>query len=288
MRIRTLLAAATMSGALALTAFAIPAAQAAGGSGSPKPDAASRFGTTPAKIAPRSVAADTVEPTITGVSIHGGVDVILGTTDKKTISVAVTASHATGIQDAYLDLWHGTDVDSDVDGFLPPNEEAATCTASSDTTSRCVLTITVDPRTDLYMNALAGTWHVTVGALAGDGTVFWDDYYTTDHVQRLSKQTVNAAPEPVKKGATITVTGKLSRANWEDHAYHGYTSQPVQLQFRKADSSTYTTVKTINTNSTGELKTTVTAATDGYWRYSFVGTTTTPAVKATGDYVDVK
>ncbi len=90
------------------------------------------------------------------------------------------------------------------------------------------------------------------------------------------------------KGKTLTVTGKLSRANWEDHRYHGYTSQPVKLQFRKAGTSTYTTAKTVHSDSAGNLKTTTTALYDGYWRFSFAGTSTTPAVSATGDYVDVK
>jgi len=107
-------------------------------------------------------------------------------------------------------------------------------------------------------------------------------------VQRASKLTVNAAPEPVKKGKPLTVTGKLSRANWEDNMYHGYAGQSVKLQFRKKGSSTYTTVKTIKTDSTGNLKTTVTAAGDGYFRYSFAGTSTTPAVSAAGDFVDVQ
>jgi len=44
----------------------------------------------------------------------------------------------------------------------------------------------------------------------------------------------------------------------------------------------------VNTSSTGDLKTTTTASVDGYWRWSFAGTTTTPAVSATGDYVDVQ
>ncbi|KQX83279.1 hypothetical protein ASD48_08820 [Streptomyces sp. Root1310] len=60
------------------------------------------------------------------------------------------------------------------------------------------------------------------------------------------------------------------------------------LQFKKKGSTTYTTVKTVKTSSTGALKTTVKAAADGYYRYSFAGTTTTPAVSAAGDFVDVK
>ena len=47
-------------------------------------------------------------------------------------------------------------------------------------------------------------------------------------------------------------------------------------------------MKTIKTNSTGDLKTTVKASVDGYFRYSFAGTSTTPAVNAAGDFVDVK
>jgi hypothetical protein len=38
----------------------------------------------------------------------------------------------------------------------------------------------------------------------------------------------------------------------------------------------------------GNVKATATAQADGYWRFRFEGTSTTPAVSATGDYVDVK
>ena len=287
MRIRATVAA--VSGALALSALAVPAAQAGNDSdvAANKPSAAERFGSSQNRSAFSTAAAAEALPVVSKVTINSGTAVAVGTTYAKTFTVSVTASHATGIQDAYVDLWHGTDLDN-IDGLLMANEEAATCTASSATTSTCKLTITATPGSDLYMNALAGTWHVTAGALAGDGSIYWNDFHTTHKVQRYSKLTVNASPEPVTKGKTITATGKLSRANWEDFKYHGYTNQSVKLQFRKKDSSTYTTLKTIKSNSTGELKTTVTASTDGYFRYSFAGTTTTPAVNATGDFVDVQ
>ncbi|MEU7384757.1 MULTISPECIES: hypothetical protein [unclassified Streptomyces] len=44
----------------------------------------------------------------------------------------------------------------------------------------------------------------------------------------------------------------------------------------------------VKTNSTGNLKTTVKGTVDGYYRYSFAGNSTTPAVNATGDLVRVK
>ncbi|MER5746335.1 DUF5707 domain-containing protein [Streptomyces sp. NPDC002225] len=289
MRIRATVAA--VSGALALSALVVPAAQA--GDSTPnlnKPTSGAEvFGTAARGAAKASAfaAADVTEPVISKVVVNGGKDIVLGTTAKKTISVSVTASHPTGVVDAYVDLWHGTNGE-DLDGALLPNGEQANCTKVNATTSTCKMTITIDPRDDLYKNSLAGTWHVTAAALSGDESISYTDYYSTARVQRLSKLTVNAAPEPVKKGKTLTITGKLSRANWETFKYQGYATQPVKLQFRKKNSSTYTTVKTIKTSSTGTLKTTAKASVDGYWRYSFAGTSTTPAVSAAGDFVDVK
>ncbi|MEU9351701.1 DUF5707 domain-containing protein [Streptomyces griseoloalbus] len=288
MRIRATVAA--VSGALALTALAVPAAQAdaRGDADLSKPSAAERFGTPSAKSGFGIAAAAEELPVVSKVTVNAGKAVVVGTTYAKTFTVSLTASHPSGIEDAYVDLWHGTDVEDGLDGYLYPNEEAADCKASSATTSTCKLTITAAPGVDLYKNALAGTWKVTAAALAGDGSMHWDDYHATHRVQRYSKLTVNASPEPVKKGRTITVTGKLSRANWETFKYAGYTNQSVKLQFRKKDSSTYTTLKTIKSNSTGNLSTTVTASADGYYRYSFAGTSTTPAVNAAGDFVDVQ
>lgn len=108
-------------------------------------------------------------------------------------------------------------------------------------------------------------------------------------MQRDSELTANASPEPIVKGKTLTITGTLTQANWQSDtkADAGYGSQPVKLRFRKRGTTTYTTIKTIMSLG-GALRTTVTASADGYWRFSFAGTTTTPAVSAAGDYVDVR
>jgi single-stranded DNA-binding protein len=284
MRIRTTVAA--VSGGLVLAALAVPVAQADGG-GLHKPTAAERFGVSRAAM---SAAADDAElPVVSKVTVNGGKSIVAGLTGVKTFDVSLTASHSAGIQDAYVDVWHGVEHDH-YDGVFVPNEQNATCTPVSATTSTCKLTITVDFRRELYMNSLAGTWHVTAAAMAADeaGTDYWNDFYGTHKVQRFSKLTANASPEPVKKGKTITVTGKLTRANWETRKYAGYSTQPVKLQFRKKDSNTYTTVKTVKTNSKGDLKTTVKATVDGFYRWSFAGTSTTPAVNAAGDFIDVR
>ncbi|MFH0517223.1 calcium-binding protein [Streptomyces sp. M41] len=225
--------------------------------------------------------------TIDKVVVNGGKPVVVGTTNVVPVKVSVTASDDSGIVETtyisaygpgpnYAQIWY--------------DEGEITCVKASTTTSTCTGTLLFDPKTGTGVdyNSAAGTWRLSTLVSAEDYDYIHRDAATTFKVQRYSKLTVNASPEPVKKGKTITVTGKLSRANWEDNQYHGYTNQPVKLQFRKKGSNTYTTVKTIKSNSTGNLKTTVTASTDGYFRYSFAGSATTPAVNATGDFVDVQ
>ncbi|MGP4012024.1 calcium-binding protein [Streptomyces sp. 4N124] len=225
--------------------------------------------------------------TIDKVVVNGGKPVVVGTTNVVSAKVSVTASDDSGIEETtyihgsgprpnYAQIWYD---DGDI-----------TCVEVSATTSTCTGILTFDPQaaTGFVNNAAAATWDLATLVSANDANYIHRDAATTFKVQRNSKLTVNASPEPVRKGKTITVTGKLSRANWEDNLYHGYTNQPVKLQFRKKGSTTYTTVKTIKSNSTGNLKTTVTASTDGYFRYSFAGTATTPAVSAAGDFVDVQ
>jgi hypothetical protein len=224
---------------------------------------------------------------ITDVSVNGDKNIVVALADK-TVTVSVTATDPSGIWDADFYLWRGSDPDNP-DSYITPNEDTtpADCVAASATTSTCSKTFTFEP--DWWLtSADAGTWKVGVMAWANDDSRIVRDAYTTTRLQRHSQLTVNAGPEPATKGGTLTVTGKLSRANWDTLDYRGYTNQPVRLQFRKAGSTTYTTVKTVYTSSTGSLKTTATAAEDGYWRWDFAGTSTTPAVKATGDFVDVQ
>ncbi|MER5359434.1 hypothetical protein [Streptomyces sp. NPDC002785] len=84
------------------------------------------------------------------------------------------------------------------------------------------------------------------------------------------------------------MTGRLTRADWVKHTYTGYSGKSAKLQFRKAGTSTYSTVEIVKANSSGDLKTTVTASTDGYWRWTFGETATTGGATASGDYVDVR
>ncbi|MFC9278229.1 hypothetical protein [Streptomyces collinus] len=276
MRIRATVAA--VSGALALSALAVPAAQAATSSGTPY----------------------TMDVSFSNLRIASAIKV--GTTNKVSTTYTFTLTHGAGVDitasDFYADayLYRGT---LDAPSKALEGDDFATCSPTSPTAATCTGTVDLYPGEGELKNADAGSWSVAAEATAFNGqdpnhpdlskVGFAEQAgMATTNLQRYSKLTANAGPEPVSKGKTLTTTGKLSRANWEDNLYHGYTSQPVKLQFRKAGTTTYTTVKTVSSDASGNLKATATAAYDGYWRFSFAGTSTTPAVSATGDYVDVK
>ena len=258
MRIRALVLVA--SGAVALSTLAVPAAQAA-----------------------------TAGPAVTfsSLKVNSGKNIVVGSTAMVTVSATYTVTKPATLSASSFQtgpvLYRGATLGENSDDLLG-GDAPGTCTASSSTVLKCTAKIQFRPEGsdedgDL-INSEAGTWKLGALAVNADDGITWQGGLGSTHLQRRSTLTVNASPEPVTKGKTITVTGKLARANWDTNTYAGYSTQPVKLQYRKAGSSTYTTLKTINTTSTGTLKTTTTATADGYYRYSFAGTTTTPSVSA--------
>ncbi|WP_406477679.1 hypothetical protein [Streptomyces sp. NBC_01615] len=270
---------AAVSGALALSALAVPTASAA-----------------------------TPDLTFSGVVVNGGKAIVVGTTSTVKIPVTYTLTRPADLVIDYkttaagISLYRGSlsEPDNEIG-----NDDAPTCTttATTDTTvtESCTETIALDPYDYLYEAADATTWkaagyygHIEQDNDDSDGHISLDYGYDmwgnlgSAQIKRAAKLTANATPEPVVKGKTLTVTGTLTRANWETSKYSGYTSQSVALQFRAKGSDTYTTVKTVTSGTAGALKTTVKASADGYYRYKFAGTTTTGAKTAAGDFVDVK
>ncbi|PWI12793.1 calcium-binding protein [Streptomyces sp. Act143] len=226
--------------------------------------------------------APATEPVVSGAVVNSGHDVIVGITRDVVFPVTVTGSDDSGL--AFVDV----DLKGPHGGFYTTD---AFC--ESPTACTTVFTVNAHPApgsddpVDLA-NANAGTWAVDALVDAVDGDTVFAPGAGSFALKRAARLTVNAAPEPVAKGARITVTGKLVRANWDTYRYAGYAGRAVKLQFRPKGSSTYTTVATVNTSSTGTLRTTVKAVRDGYWRWNFTGSTTTGPAKAAGDYVEVR
>ncbi|MFD7389011.1 calcium-binding protein [Streptomyces sp. NPDC059852] len=223
-----------------------------------------------------------VGPVVGPAVVNQGRDVVVGTTHDVTFPVTVTGSGDPAL----------TFVDVDLKG---PHGGFYTTDASCETATACTTRFTVnahlapgaDDPVDLT-NAQAGTWSVDALAETVDGTSVFAREAGSFSLKRAARLTVNASPEPVARGARLTVTGRLVRADWDTYRYTGYAGRAVRLQFRPKNSSTYTTVATATTNRTGDLRITVKAARDGYWRWNFAGTATTGAAKAAGDYVDVR
>ncbi|GAA3843823.1 hypothetical protein ACFS5L_20120 [Streptomyces phyllanthi] len=306
MRIRATVAA--VSGALALSALVVPAAQADGAASRAdlaKIREAAHAGSSGNTAFSTSAAEDepyAMDVTFSNFKIASAIKV--GTTNQVTVPVTYTLTHGADVditaEDFFTDPYIYKGAFDTPDNILFGNE-SATCTATSSTTASCTGRIDVYPAEGELLNSDAGSWKGGVMAVAFNGQDPSSDSFdvtkvgfadqgdlASTKVQRYSKLTVNAGPEPVAKGKTVTSTGKLTRANWETNTYKGYTNQPVKLQFRKAGTSTYTTIKTVYSDSYGNVKATATATYDGYWRFRFEGTSTTPAVSATGDYVDVR
>ncbi|GAA2409832.1 hypothetical protein GCM10010420_43070 [Streptomyces glaucosporus] len=316
MRIRATVAAVT--GALALSALSVPAAQAGDSDRPERADVAEiaqaardaqQTGSPETTGKSRVASAEddvpyAIDVTFSKVKVNNGKPIVAGTKNQVTVPLSFTLTHGADVdihaEDFFADvaIYRGAsyaEAENVLEGDYWP-----TCTSVSDTVANCKGTIDVYPYEQLF-NEDAATWKAVGYAidfngqnpeepldLSRVGYTDQDSGLATTKLQRYSKLTVNASPEPVAKGKTITITGKLTRANWDTSTYKGYTKQPVKLQFRKKGTDTYTTLKTVYTDSTGSLKTTRTASVDGYWRWNFAGTSTTPAVKATGDYVDVK
>ncbi|MEV6106796.1 calcium-binding protein [Streptomyces sp. NPDC051940] len=283
---------------LGLGAAAVPAAQASEGQGL---QAKSVTSVKHAGGADSGAKASTLgwtqgNTTFSSVVVNSNKNIAVGTSSAKTFTIVMTITDPDGIDWAYGQIWRAADASnpspSNTAQVFPDPDTApdATCVAVTSTTSKCTQTITILPHDSQYYylrNSMAGTWYTSV--MMGDklGNTVQNHFYKTVKVQRYAKVTVNASPEPVYKGKTLTVTGKLTRASWDSFTYLGYGGQWVSLDYRKSGGS-YAKVKGVQSSSTGYLKGYATAYADGYWRYYYKGNTPTSAAAAGGDYVDVR
>ncbi|MEU0333315.1 hypothetical protein [Streptomyces sp. NPDC006193] len=255
--------------------------------------------------APAASAAGTPDLTFSGVTVNKGKPIVAGTTKAVTVPVSYTLTRP---KDLVVDqeknvqaviLYRGTlkSVDNDLGPAEPP-VCTVVATTGAKVTESCTERIVVTPEESLFEAADATTWKAAGIFAHSDGTVS-DDYLHSENdvtawgslasvqVKRAARLTVDATPEPAVKGRTLTVKGKLSRADWQTGSYSGYRDRAVVLQF-KADGGSYANVKTITSGTGGALSTTVKATKSGTYRFVFSGTATTGAKTSAGDHVTVR
>ncbi|MEW1600407.1 hypothetical protein [Streptomyces sp. NPDC093808] len=235
---------------------------------------------------------------VSKVVVNNGKPMVVGTTETKypTISYRVTWPAGYTISTATTDpfMYHGTTAAKAFEG--PGGQliqhDMIRCYEDGPRAANCEGELRIRPRENLDSAKDATTWKLAfVTFLEKKGQIVSWGYLNSSgtlQVKRAARATVNASPEPVAKNRTLTVTGKLTRADWAKRTYSGYGNVSARLQFRKAGATAYTTVKTVRANSSGSLRTTVKATADGSWRWTFGQTATTGGATSAADYVDVK
>lgn len=171
-------------------------------------------------------------------------------------------------------------------------DSPVTCVKKSATTSDCTAMMSIVPAwmpdySTSDANSMAGVWEVYGTVNANDGDYWIYDNMGTFKVKRAATLVTTTPAERVRTGSSFKITGKLARAHWEDLKYYGFTGQSVQLQFKKSGTSSYRTVRTVKTGSSGKLSTTVKATAAGSWRWYFGGTDTTARITSAGKAVRV-
>ncbi|MFE9500868.1 calcium-binding protein [Streptomyces collinus] len=218
------------------------------------------------------------------VVVNGGDPIVIGVSDK-IFPYRIKVTHSSGISSAGALLWHGPSYDNK-DGIAGRSPLMVKCPAGATVT--CAFNGSIRFADDTLPVSAAGVWKVAVGIIPnGSGEEEFPEA-TTVRVLRRARLTADASPEPVRKGRFFSISGTLTRADWKTRSYKAYSGKSVKLQFRKSGTATYTTVKTLTSGASGALKTTVTAQTDGYWRFVFTGSSTTSTATAPGDFIDVQ
>jgi hypothetical protein len=172
-----------------------------------------------------------------------------------------------------------------------------TCYELSSQRARCEGHLRIDPdpsRYDVDSNSDATKWKIGLHLMLfkANGNLQAEERESrpgTLSLRRAAKLSVaDATPEPVTRGKKITVAAKLTRANWTTKKNNAYAGSTVSLQFRAKSATTFKTLKKVTSNSAGALRTTVTASTDGFFRWVYLGNTTTGTATSGQDYVDVR
>ncbi|MEU8239480.1 FixH family protein [Actinoplanes missouriensis] len=120
-----------------------------------------------------------------------------------------------------------------------------------------------------------------VAVIAEDKVEVTNQVTKTLTIKRPSKVTLNASPEPVKKGKKITAKGTLKIDG------KVLAGAKVQILFKKSGAKAYAVKATVKTNSKGMYSKKFTATKTGTWKVVYAGSGTKATASAT-DAVKVK
>ncbi|WP_248962743.1 hypothetical protein [Sphaerisporangium perillae] len=131
-----------------------------------------------------------------------------------------------------------------------------------------------------------GRWNVTAKASSAVGTGKADKDFLVKQVWETDLAGFGASPEPIDKGDTLTLQGRLlinSTGGWK--AYRG---QKIFIAFRAEGSSGYERVASDHTDWRGRFSVGVKAERSGWWRAEYDGSSVALKSVSDSDQVDVR
>ncbi|RAG84513.1 hypothetical protein DN069_16840 [Streptacidiphilus pinicola] len=201
---------------------------------------------------------------ITHVVVNEGKPVVLKGKESATVSFAVTAEDKSGIRSVdKIGVWGGNY------GVLRPT--AAPCVAKSKTVSVCTGSFTVNlANHDVYDN-MAGEWYVQATATANDGDRFESDTAGKFFIKKDGYATLTGTQSTASPGTLLDIEGQLMQPNWKTWLWVWNPSQPVQLRFKAAGSSTWQIVARTKTDARGFMRAETKATTTGTYAWYYAG-----------------
>ncbi|WP_433792792.1 hypothetical protein [Actinoplanes sp. CA-252034] len=128
------------------------------------------------------------------------------------------------------------------------------------TTYRATVPLCGTDRSGRYLAVVSG------GVYSGPGQAeYLDPEFIDIFIKRPARLTLNASPEPVRKGEKITAKGLL-RVDGK-----GYAAAKVKIWFRANDATNWTYKGTATTNAKGVYSKRFTAARSGVWKAVYAG-----------------
>lgn len=219
-------------------------------------------------------AEDTTKPVIRSARVVPG-NVVLRDSGPTTITVEVDVTDDTDVEFVFGMLYRGTDLSDADDGV------------SLDHFARVKGTDTWRAHAYVDKAYQTGRYTLAVAAVDPSGNFRNTPSLVGTYLKRnTTMPEFNAGPEPARKGAPVTVSGRLERLTLAD-GYTGYAGKTVTVWFRP-DGGAWTQQGTATTAADGGWSRTSAATVDGTWKATFAGTSNYHAETSHEDHVDVQ
>ncbi|MEV5573522.1 carboxypeptidase-like regulatory domain-containing protein [Spirillospora sp. NPDC052269] len=134
-----------------------------------------------------------------------------------------------------------------------------------------------------------GKWWVEFSGDQGIGGT-WDEPSATPRIfvdtkYKTAISSFDASPEPVRKGRTLTVKGKITKftGSWKPA-----TGAALTIYFKPKGSSKWKAMGTTKADRNGRFTKGFKASADGTWAAAYAGSSTYLGIWSAGDYVDVR